>query len=130
MFASIKPEEYVWLKDILMPQELALFCKQMGIITKSGLTITKGLMMVATQTNNRNVRKLCESLHTNIQKGQSISESFTNSSFRLPLILVNMIKIGELTGNMDDIFKKMTEYFDREAKVKKRAGSSRKANRT
>jgi type IV pilus assembly protein PilC len=104
----------------ISPLEIALFCKQMAIISKSGISITKGLMMVYNQTNNKNVKKLSENLYTNIQKGQSVSDAFKNSNYRLPLILINMIKIGELTGNMDEIFKKMREYFEKEASTKKK----------
>lgn len=101
-------------------EEIALFCKQMSIITKSGISVIKGLSMIRSQSDSKKIQGLCENIYTNIQKGYSIFDAFKNCGYRLPLLLINMIKIGELTGNMDQIFKKMTEYFEKENRTKKK----------
>ena len=123
---SIKPD--IFSKGYLMgtgpkkisSQEIALFCKQLSIITKSGISIIKGLIMIKGQSNNKIIGQLCENIYTRIEKGFSISSAFRNSGYRLPLLLINMIEIGELSGNLDEIFKKMSDYYEKDANTKKK----------
>lgn len=127
---SVKPnifsKEYLFgsTAKTLTSQELALFCKQLSIITKSGISIIKGLIMIKGQTRNVKLIELCENIYTRIQKGCSVSVAFKTSGYRLPLLLINMVEIGELSGNLDDIFKKMSDYYEKEANTKKKIVSS------
>ena len=100
--------------------EIALFCKQLSIITKSGISIIKGLLLVRNQSDNKKMKLLAENLHMGIQKGCSLSEAMKNCGFRLPMLLINMVQVGEASGNLDDIFKKMSAYFEKESKTKKK----------
>lgn len=100
--------------------EIALFCKQLSIITKSGISIIKGLLLVRNQSENKKIKLLAENLHIGIQKGCSLSEAMKNCGFRLPMLLINMVQVGEVSGNLDDIFKKMTDYFEKDSKTKKK----------
>lgn len=100
--------------------EMAVFCKQMSLILRSGLSIMKGLVMVKNQSVSKKVRNLAESTSIGIQKGYSLSEAFEKSGFKLPLIFINMVKIGEISGNLDEIFKKLADYFEKNAKTQRR----------
>lgn len=100
--------------------EIAVFCKELSIITKSGISILKGLAMICSQSHNRRIRQLAENINVGIQKGYSLSEAFKNCGYRLPLLLVNMIRIGEVSGNLDDIFRRMADYFQKEAALRKK----------
>jgi len=100
--------------------EVGAFCKQLSIITKSGISIIRGLQMVRDQTDSKKVKELAENLNKSIQKGCSLSDAFANCGFRLPLLLVNMVKVGEVSGNLDEIFKKMADYYEKETRTKKK----------
>lgn len=104
--------------------EIAAFCNQLSIITKSGISIIKGLQMVRDQTDSRKVKELAESLNISIQKGSSLTEAFRNCGYRLPQLLVNMVQVGEASGNLDSIFKKMAEYYEKETRTKKKISSA------
>ena len=104
--------------------EIAVFCKQLSIITKSGISIIKGLLMVKNQTDSKKIKDLAEKLHVGIQKGYSLSEALKNSGYRLPLLLVNMVQVGEMSGNLDDIFRKMSSYFENDSRTKKKVKSA------
>lgn len=101
-------------------QDIAIFCKQLSIITKSGISILRGLLMVRGQTSSKKVKHLAENLYLRIQKGYSVSNAFRNSGYRLPLLLINMIEVGEISGNMDSIFKRMADYYEKEHNTKKK----------
>ncbi len=100
--------------------EMAVFCKQLSIITRSGISIHKGLIMVRSQSTNKKIRDLAENVSMGIQKGSSLSNAFRNSGFRLPLLFINMVQVGELSGNLDEIFRKLAEYFEKESRTRKK----------
>ncbi|MGE5472697.1 MAG: type II secretion system F family protein [Ignavibacteriales bacterium] len=104
--------------------EIAAFCNQLSIITKSGISILKGLQMVRDQTDSKKVKELADSLNISIQKGSSLTDAFKNCGFRLPMLLVNMVQVGEVSGNLDSIFKKMAEYYEKETRTKKKISSA------
>jgi len=100
--------------------EVAAFCKQLNIITKSGISIIKGLIMVRDQTDSKKVQQLADNLSKSIQKGCCLSEAFKNCGYRLPLLLVNMVQVGEVSGNLDEIFKKMADYYENDTRTRKK----------
>lgn len=105
-------------------EEIAIFCKQLSIIARSGISIIKGLLMVKEQSNNKKIQELSNNLYINVQRGCSLSEAFRSCGFKMPLLFINMVQVGEISGNLDNIFKEMAAYFQKEIQTNKKVISS------
>ncbi len=109
---NIKNEKVIKLKD----KDLKLICKKISILLESGCEITKVLDILKSQSN-KNIKNILSNISTNINKGNTISDSFhkTNSFSNF---FISMLEAGEVSGNLDNIMHDLYIYYDKEHKLK------------
>lgn len=113
---DIKEKNDLLKKEKLKDKDLKVFSKQMNILLKSGCDISTILKILIDQSNNK-LRKALKNLLNNIEKGNSITESFEQTK-AFPKFYISMIRAGEVSGNLDDVMDKLSSYYDRESKLR------------
>lgn len=113
---DIKEKSNLFKKENLKDKDLKIFSKQMNILMKSGCDISTILKTLIEQSNNK-LRKVIKNLLNNIEKGNSITESFEKTK-AFPQFYISMIRAGEISGNLDDVMDKLSSYYDKENKLK------------
>jgi type IV pilus assembly protein PilC len=84
------------------------FTETMALMLKSGLSIGDALKV--------SEGELVETLSNSLMKGISFPEAIEELDSDFPPIYRGLVKIGDKTGSMDDIFQKLTKYL-RDEKV-------------
>ncbi|HGM3507293.1 type II secretion system F family protein [Clostridioides sp. ZZV15-6383] len=109
-------EKFYLVLNRISDKEVRVICKEIGILLESGCEITKIFEIIESQSSKK-VKKLLNIVSNHIQKGNSISESFqitgTFSKF-----FISMVKAGETSGNLDIIMSDLSNYYDKEYKLK------------
>ncbi|WFA09674.1 type II secretion system F family protein [Tissierella sp. Yu-01] len=105
-------------------KDLAVFCRQFYTMIDAGLGIVKCLDILATQTQNRTLKKIISQLYEDVQKGLTLSESMKKHDKVLPSILINMVEAGEVSGSLDTIMERISEHFEKENKIENKVKSS------
>jgi len=93
-----------------------IFCEQFGAILRSGVPMTRGLDMMVTQTENKELKKILADVNEKVRSGTSMAESFKAHSKRFPAIFISMIEAGEASGTLDKSFRRMGEMFKKDSK--------------
>ena len=121
---ELKPED-IWNKEIsinigakVKPRDLSVFCRQFVSMINAGVTISDALGMLSEQTENKEMAKAVKRVQTDIEKGDSLSESMARRTDIFPELLVNMVSAGESTGNIETSFERMATHFEKAAKLK------------
>ena len=94
---------------------IALFCRQLHIIIKSGVNILNGLDILRNQTKNKQMKNIIGKMFNEVQKGQSLSQAMSDIGSNIPALLVNMVSVGEVSGNLDEILGRMAVYYEKES---------------
>lgn len=102
----------------LKPRDLSVFCRQFVSILESGVAMKEALAMLEEQTENKTLKKSIAEVLTNIEKGNSLADAMRGESHVFPPMLINMVEAGESSGNLEMAFSRMTEQFEKEAKLK------------
>ena len=102
-------------------KELRILCNEMEILLESGCEITKIFEMIKINFN-KNIVNVLEEVSSNIQKGNSISKSFKKTN-KFSLFFINMVKAGEISGNLDMVMNRLYDYYDKEYKLKSKLTS-------
>ena len=110
-----------WDKDKINYKELRILCNEMGILLESGCEITKIFEMLKSNSNKKLVKILNQVLN-NIHNGNSISQSFQKTN-KFSKFFVSMVKAGEISGNLDAVMGRLSEYYDKEYKLKSKIKS-------
>lgn len=97
-------------------KELKVLCKQMSILLKSGCEITRILNILYEQSNKK-LKRAIEEVSINIQNGNNITESFEKTNL-FSSFFINMLRAGELSGNLDKIMNDLAKYYDSEERLK------------
>ncbi len=95
--------------------ELAQICRDLGIMLKSGLTITEALETQQKATQNLVFKKYLGDLLKGTEKGKKISAQMNSQKLKfIPMIVPKMIGIGEETGKLDEVLLYLGDFFEEE----------------
>lgn len=111
-------------KKYISDKELSTLCKQFSVLFVSDFTITEGVLMLSEQLSNRVLKKTLVEMHSFMMKGYTFAESISMYEHIFGKYLVSMATIGEKSGMLDEVFKELSDYFDREYLFKKKFKSS------
>lgn len=94
-----------------------IVCRQLSIMLSAGINVVCAFEMLKVQNNNKRTSKALNSVVKSIQSGESLYFSLkaTNS---FPDAFINMVMVGENSGNLDNVFLKLSEYYYNEYKIK------------
>lgn len=93
--------------------EMTAFCRNMGVMLKSGLTITDALKAQLDATDNLVYKEYFERILKSMEKGKKISSELEGGKYPfIPAIVTKMIGVGEETGKLEDVFIYMGDFFE------------------
>lgn len=100
--------------------EKIVFIQDLSIMLKSGIPVARSLKIITKQTHNKRFAKILESITQGIENGKTLHESLGQYPAVFSPIFVSMIKVGELSGNLDESLQYLTVQLEREAELKSR----------
>ena len=92
----------------------ARFARTFGLLVQGGMNITTALTIAGNAVDNRYIKKSIEECNHMIQKGMAIGVSLEAEKV-FPMMMTQMIKVGEETGKLEDVLKKTSDYYEIEA---------------
>lgn len=94
-------------------QILAEFSRTAGLLVGTGVLVVEALVQASETTNNSIYRNGVVAISKMVEKGVAVGDALsTNEIF--PPLLVQMAKIGEQTGKLDESFMRVSEYYEQE----------------
>lgn len=122
-FDNLDLSEFIKLKKekSIKSKELRVMCSQMSILLESGAGIDNILEAILEQQKKKYKENLSLAVR-NIKKGYSIENSFRSSDL-FSEFFYNMIKCGENSGRLSNVLKDMSNYYERDYRVKSKLKS-------
>jgi type IV pilus assembly protein PilC len=99
--------------DIIRKNSVARFSRTLSTMMSSGVPIMDGLEIVARTSGNQVVENAIMKARESIAAGKSIAEPLAQTKV-FPGMVVQMISVGEATGNMDAMLSKIADFYDEE----------------
>ncbi|MFH0773342.1 MAG: type II secretion system F family protein [bacterium] len=90
--------------------------RTLSILVGSGVSILDTLVIIVETTGNAVYRDAFVHIVKEVEKGVSLGNAFNNENI-FPPILVQMVSVGEQTGNLDDTMMRIFHYFDLESEI-------------
>ncbi|MFA6903009.1 MAG: type II secretion system F family protein [Gallionellaceae bacterium] len=98
---------------IIFKSTLARFARSLALAFKSGIPILQGLSVVALVVDNAYMRKQIEQMRDGVERGETILRTASTSKIFNPTVL-QMIAVGEETGDMDGLMFEVAGMYERE----------------
>lgn len=94
---------------------LARLTRNLGIMLKSGLTVTSALETAAQVEGNLVYRRDLTKVSEEVKRGKSIENALSEGHFaEFPLFAIRMIGVGEQSGNLEENLAYLGDYFEEE----------------
>ncbi len=106
------------------PKELAIFCKMFKSILAAGVTVIEALGMLAEQTENKQFKAVIETVHDDVQKGETLSGAFAKHPKFFPEMMIQMTAAGEASGSLETSFDRLSLHFEKDSHLKALIGKS------
>jgi len=95
--------------------QVTFLCRNIGIMLKSGLTITSALTTQYDATTNLVFKDYVKQITDAVDKGKPIGEILTGKKFRyIPPLVATMMDVGEKTGKMGESFEYLGNFYEEE----------------
>ncbi|QOC23834.1 type II secretion system F family protein [Wenzhouxiangella sp. AB-CW3] len=98
---------------ILFEGTMARFARSFSMTYRSGVPLIQGLTLVSKAVENEYIGQAVNDMRTGIERGESLSRTAAATGLFSSLVL-QMISIGEETGDVDTMLTETAEYYERE----------------
>ncbi|MEI6690569.1 MAG: type II secretion system F family protein [bacterium] len=106
------------LGNFFRDSQMASISRNLSILLNSGVPLSKGLNTLITAEANFHLHDSLDQLQASIQKGNKISSTITNNKLTIfPNLFVQMVSVGEETGNLDTMLLYLADYYEDEVEV-------------
>lgn len=99
--------------SIVLRATLARFSRSFSMSLRAGVPLVTGLALVSRAVDNVYVGGHIANMRTGIERGDSLTRTAVATEMFTPLI-IQMLAVGEETGNVDDMLEEVADFYDRE----------------
>jgi type II secretory pathway component PulF len=99
-------------KTAIGRNEFMLFNQQLASITKAGIPLERGLRELASDISSRSMRKLIDSIASELEAGTSIEEAFEKRQKRFPPLYGRILKAGIETGRLSEMLTSLNRHLE------------------
>ncbi|MFQ6122706.1 MAG: type II secretion system F family protein [Dehalococcoidales bacterium] len=100
--------------------ELSRCCRSISLLFRAGLPLTEVMSMVVRGTSNRAMTRALIDVQQDMVKGEGLCRPMAKHNLFLPM-MVQMVKVGEETGNLDTTLLAVARSYETEAEDRTRS---------
>jgi type IV pilus assembly protein PilC len=98
---------------VVLKGSMSRFTSIFALLQASGVSVLDSVKILSDTIANSAIQKQFEHLESQLQEGRGIAGPLRSSSFFPPMV-VNMIAIGEESGNLDEMLQEVSHHYDYE----------------
>ncbi|MBS2040958.1 type II secretion system F family protein [bacterium] len=102
------------------PNILANFSRQLATLLHNGIPLLKGVETLSFQPEYPHFGVVIEAVGQEISQGEKFSAALSHHPRTFSNVFVTMVQVGEETGNLDQCLDLISEWIDREDRVRRR----------
>lgn len=99
--------------DIIFRATLSRFARSFSMGLKSGVPLIQAMTVVSRSVDNEYISDKILGMRNGIERGESLTRTASSTKMFPPLVL-QMLSVGEETGQVDDMMVEVADFYDRE----------------
>ena len=92
----------------------ARFARILSSLLRSGVTIVEALRILSRTLTNYYYKNALEKAAENIQKGEPLSKLIYTEKKIFPILVPQMLEVGEETGKTEVVMQKLADFYEEE----------------
>ena len=102
--------------DLFSKIALSRFARTLSLLMRSGVPVLQALEITAEAAGNFVIAAAATDVRSSVREGESISGPLKNHAVFPPMV-VQMIAVGEDTGQVDDMLDKIADFYEQEVEA-------------
>ncbi|MBI4190042.1 MAG: type II secretion system F family protein [Betaproteobacteria bacterium] len=111
-------------KEPISQLDLMLFSRQMYTLLKAGVPIMRALAGLQESTTNKTFSAVIKDIRESLESGRELSPSLARQPGVFSPFYVNMVRVGEMTGQLEEIFLRMFHHLEFEKFMREQVKSA------
>ena len=107
--------KFRWIGDLVAKLETARLSRTLGTLLTNGVPLLSALSIARNVISNTVLRKDVEDAALQVKTGGSVARNLASGG-RFPRLALQMISVGEETGQLDAMLLKVADTYDREVR--------------
>jgi type IV pilus assembly protein PilC len=92
---------------------IARLARTLASLIRSGVPLLQAISIAGETSGNKVIEKAMEEIKINVSTGQTIAEPMFYTGV-FPYLVVEMVKIGEISGNLEDTLNRVANFYEDE----------------
>jgi type IV pilus assembly protein PilC len=105
------------LGPVVLQLNIAGFCRMLGMMLKSGVTLLDSLALLKTAIGNKVLARILAQAEEEVRKGGTLARFFAGEE-EIPFLVTQMTGVGEEAGNLDDMLEKIARFYEQDTSRK------------
>ncbi len=101
-------------KQKITTKDIVVFSRQVATLFQAGVSALKAFRLLAEENENKTLQEQLMGVANDIEGGISLSEALTKRPELFSVFYVNMVKAGEESGKLNEVFLFLADYLDRD----------------
>lgn len=97
--------------------ELNVFCEQIAMVLKAGISVYEGICILHGEAITYYEQVMLKGIIKDMDNGVAFPDALDNSGY-FPQYMIDMLHIGEASGRLDIVLEELGRYYHREQMVK------------
>ena len=109
---SLFGKQITWF-DRVSTKDVVILSRQLATLFDAQVSALRIFRLLSTETENKKLAGILQVVSDDIQSGSSISAALTKHPKVFSPFYVSMVKAGEESGKLDEVFQYLADYLDR-----------------
>jgi len=102
--------------DLFSKVALSRFARTLALLLRAGVPVLQALDIVADSTGNEVLARASLDVKDSVRSGEAMASPLENHKVFPPMV-VQMISVGEDTGQIDEMLDKISDFYDQEVEA-------------
>ncbi len=99
-------------------KEKLFFTQYLGVMLKSGISMSEALKTLSKQTNSKYFAKVLKNVAKKVEEGSSFSDSLRSYKKVFGELFVNMIEAGEISGKLEEVLTQLYIQIKKQSELR------------
>jgi type IV pilus assembly protein PilC len=95
-------------------QHFVIYLRQFSTLLKAGVTVVEATGILAYQTESKALKKALFHVEQELREGNPLSDAVGKHPKIFTAMFTNMVRAGEVSGNLDDTLERLAEHFEKQ----------------
>ncbi len=111
---------YLGTEEKVTERDISIFTQNFYLLKKANFNNVHALTTIISSTENMTLVEILEDILAGVEAGDYMYKTMEYYSNVFPYIYINMIRVGELSGSLENALLQAIEYLDSSAKITKK----------